>query len=371
MKLFNEIKRTRVKQSSHTESNYCFLNESSWKWVDYYRNQVEEWYSRFPDDLDFYRQFTSRKDWHHASAFFELYTFTLFSKLGFKVSYHGSIGSRKIDLVLMSDSIKILIDCVLSGEPNQNQSIERIEKQIEDIIEEVQSPFYWIAANFIRTSDQTPKLSRIRSNLQSEIASLNLEIGETKTMVWSDEHWIIEFSFFKKDPPDERSLGSVVSSQRGGFVDGPSMSILRRTLNSKRGSSYDVRCPYIIAVNSYNLTLYDELIKGVLFGDMNISGFTNNLFVEHPFFYKDRPQNTSVSGILLVRGLYSSNMGIVNIALWENPWSKYPIPQELKSLSRHVPKLNNSNEIEKIEFIQGLKPWEILEIEERYFDYDH
>ncbi len=368
MKLFDDIKRTRVKQSNHTESKYSFLNESSWKWVDYYRNQVEEWYSKFPDDLDFYRQFTSTKDWHHASAFFELYTFALFSKLGFDVNYHESIGSRKIDLVLVSDSIKILIDCVLSGEPNLNQSIERIEKQIEDIIEEVESPFYWIAADFIRASAQTPKLSRIRSNLQSEIASLDLEIGEIKTMEWSDENWIIEFSFFKKDPPVERSLGSVASSQRGGFVDGPSMSILRRTLNSKRGSSYDVSCPYIIAVNSYNLTLYDELIKGVLFGDMTILGFNNNLFVDHPFFYNNQPQNTSVSGILLVKGLYSSNMGIVDIALWENPWSKYPILQELKGLSRHVPKLNSSNEIEKIEFIRGLKPWEILEIEERYFE---
>ncbi len=66
MKLFDDIIRTRVNQSSHTESKYSFLNESSWKWVDYYRNQVEEWYSKFPDDLDFHTQFTSRSDWQHS-----------------------------------------------------------------------------------------------------------------------------------------------------------------------------------------------------------------------------------------------------------------------------------------------------------------
>ena len=371
MKLFDDIIRTRVNQSIHTESKYSFLNESSWKWVDYYRNQVEEWYSKFPDDLDFHTQFTSRSDWQHSSAFFELYTFALFSKQGFDVSYHESIGSRKIDLVLVSDSIKIYIDCVLSGEPNLNQSIERIEKEIEDIIEDIQSPLYWISANFISTSDRTPKLSRIKSKLKSEVASLDLEIGEIKKVLWSDKNWLIEFSFVKKDPPVERSLGSIVSSQRGGAVDGPSMNILRRTLNSKRGSSYGVTYPYIIAVNSYNLTLYDELIKGVLFGDMKVRGFNNNLYVENPFFYKNQPQNTSVSGILVVKGLHASNMGIVDLALWENPWSKNPVSQEFKDIGRYVPRLNVSNQVENIEFIKGLKAWEILEIEERYFDYDH
>ena len=147
--------------------------------------------------------------------------------------------------------------------------------------------------------------------------------------------------------------------------------ILRRTLNSKRGSSYGVTYPYIIAVNSYNLTLYDELIKGVLFGDMKVRGFNNNLYVENPFFYKNQPQNTSVSGILVVKGLHASNMGIVDLALWENPWSKNPVSQEFKDIGRYVPRLNVSNQVENIEFIKGLKAWEILEIEERYFDYDH
>ena len=372
MKLFEDLVRTRTTQSGHRESKFQFLNESSWEWVEYYREVVEEWYSEFPDDLDFHNQFTSRNDWQHASAFFELYIYTLFRKLGYRVYYHQSIGSRKMDLTIEKESShKIMADCVLSGEPNLDLSIEKIEREIEDIIEAVHSPTYWISVDFLRTSMTTPKLSAIRRTIEEELSSLSLEIGEEKTITWWDDIWTIELSFFKKNPPTERSLGFVASSQRGGAVDGPSMKILRRTLNSKRGSNYGVDCPYIIAVNSSNITLYSDLVKGVLFGDIKVPGFNNNLFVKNPFFYMDKPQNTSVSGILIVKGLYSSNMGVVEIELWDNPWCRHPIPDDLLDLTRYIPKVDESGRMEKIESRPGKKPFEILDIKENYINYDH
>ena len=368
MELFENRPRSRKKQSKHREASYNFLNESSWDWVDYFRAVVNNWYSEFPDDKSFYKQFTSSDDAQHASAFFELYMFTLCRKLGYNVKYHEPVGSRKMDLTLEKEATKILSDCVLSGTPNLDQSIELIEKEIQDIIEDIDSPFYWISIHFLKTSNQTPKLSQIKRTIENELLSIDLEVGERKILNWSEGNWEIEFVLFKKSPPTKRSLASVIPSRGGGNINGPSMRTLRRTLNSKRGRSYDVDCPYIIAINTSNIALNDELIKGTLFGDMQISGFSNNLHLTNSFFYRGKPQNTLVSGVLIVNGLYSSNVGAVNISLWKNPWARHPISNELDGLTQYIPKLNNLGLIEKIEMELGQRACDLLEIKENYLN---
>lgn len=371
MKLFKDFERSRKVQSEHREPRYKFLNESSWDWVEYYRSVINEWYQIFPYDNSFYQSFTSDNDVHHASAFFELYMFMLFHKMGYEVRYHQPIQRRKIDLTLIKDEVKMRSDCVLSGEPNLDRSIELIEKEIQDIIERIKTPQYWIGVRFLRTSQQTPKLSRIRAILENEVKSLDLEIGEIRTRRFSEGKWTIDFLFSKKSPPVERSLASVISSQRGGFIDGTSMAILRKTLDTKRGKNYLVQCPYFICVNTSNFALYDELIKGALYGKQEIEGFRNDLFLEDAFFYRDEPRNTSVSGVLIVHRLYESNMGSVKMSFWENPWAKYSLSNTIQDLTRFHPILNSERKIEKIEIIHGKKAYELLEIEEHYHTYDH
>ena len=362
--LFDSFIRTRTTRSDHRESTYKFLNESAWPSAEYFRNVICEWYKFFPKDYSFFQQFTSLNDNQHYSAFFELYMFTMCRKLGYEVDYHQPIGTRKIDLTLKKGNLVIQSDCVLSGEPNVNHSILSMEKEITDIIEQIESPLFWISIDFVTTSSKMPRVSRIRKMVENEVAKLEKGDSDTNRISYSEDEWEISFRFRHKSPAVQRTLGSVSTSQGGGFIDGKSMEVLRKTLNAKRGSTYGVETPYVIAVNSMNWSLNFELIKGVLFGNMPIDGYQSNLFVKNPFFYMNEPQNTTVSGIIITHGLCSFNMSSVKIELWENPWAKYPITNELIELPRNVPIINNSGTVEKIIRRPGKKVNDILGIEE-------
>ena len=91
--------------------------------------------------------------------------------------------------------------------------------------------------------------------------------------------------------------------------------------------------PYIICVNSTDFYLDDISIEQTLFGTRSEEGF---------FICNDKPQNTSVSGILLIRGLVPWNLHVLSSSLWHNPWAKYPLPKDTLLTDQHFYEVSNS-----------------------------
>lgn len=370
-KLFDTFERNRASPSKHSEPSYQFLNQSNWSWVNYFRTKIEEWYEHFPRDPSFYAQFTSKIDQQHNSAYFELYIYSLVRKSGYDVTYHQLIGKRRMDLTFLHNQSPIFIDCTLSGIPNIDPIIERIENEIEDIIESIKSPNYWISVRFDSANRNRPNFKLFKQFIHDALTSMQSRTESDNEFEWHYDGWIIAIDIDRKTTISETTIASVLTSQGGGFIDEPSMKILRRTLDAKRGSSYQVQGPYVIAVNIHNMMLSTENILGALFGKVDITQYSNNLSVKYPYFFNNNmSQNTSVSGILIVKGLYSSNMGSVRMELWENPWAKFPIEEGIINVTRISPKIDSMNRIIEVNVIEGKQPFEILGIEQSYLTDD-
>lgn len=369
-KLFGTFERQRSSPSKRREASYQFLNQSNWSWVKYYRSVIEEWYQYFPRDRNFYTQFTSNLDEQHNSAYFELFMFSLLRKAGYDVTYHQQIENRKIDLSFVFNQSPIYIDCILSGVPNTDPIIEKIEEEIEDLIEDIKNPILWISVRFQSTNRKKPNLKLLKKFLTESIDEMQLSPENDTEFTWYNGGWIIEIEMNRKTIDSETTIASVSTSQGGGWLDEPSMKTLRRTLNYKRGRSYKVEGPFVIAVNTHNMMLSTDDIFGTLFGTIDTINYKNNLSVEYPYFFFNIPQNTSVSGILIVKGLYSSNMGSVAMELWENPWAKYPLKDDVLNVTRITPVIDFSNRIIEIKVKNGQQPYEILGIEQNYHNYD-
>jgi hypothetical protein len=365
-KLFDTFERIRASPSKHSEPSYHFLNQSNWSWVNYFKTVIEEWYEHFPRDPSFYAQFTSKIDQQHNSAYFELYMYSLVRKSGYNVTYHQLIGNRRMDLTFLYNQAPISIDCTLSGIPNIDPIIERIENEIEDIVESLKSPNYWISVRFDSANRNRPDFKLFKKFIDDALTSMQTRSDSNNEFNWHHKGWIIAIEFDRKTILSETTIASVLTSQGGGFLDEPSMNTLRRTLDSKRGSSYKVQGPYVIAINIHNMMLSTEHIVGALFGKVATTKYSNNLSVKHPYFYNNIPQNTSVSGILIVKGLYSSNMGSVRMELWENPWAKFPIEEGILNVTRISTKIDSLNRITEVNVIEGKQPFEILGIEQSY-----
>lgn len=366
--LFDDSVRNRTTQADHSESKFNFLNTSSLDWVSYVRNILNLWYTNFPKDLNFYRQFTSKRDNEHLSALFELFTFTVFQKIGFEVAYHYEIGDRKVDLCLKKNDVKILLDCAINGEPNFNHRLEKISNNILDAIESIHDKSVFINVNFIKSSNSNPSTSKIIKELNLIIRNLtNIGKGHQSQIVIEDSGWEVEFEIFKKRKPSSRVLGANASIQEPGFVEFPSMEKLRTTLDKKRGKNYLVNSEFIIAVNPINSTLLDSSIKGALYGHA-IDSNLNIKTLDNSFFYSERrkrEQNTSVSGVIIVKNLFVANFNKADIQLWINPWAKYSLNSELFPFKVFNPILRD-NKIVKFEKKVGKTSNEILGIKLNY-----
>lgn len=231
--LFDTFERTRTTKSEYDESMYNFINESAWDFVEYYRTVINSWYQYFPADKNFIKQFKSCDNRQHQSAFFELFMFSLFRNTGYQVEYHSPVGKRKIDLkVSACNDSGIYIDCTLSGEPNIDHSIQKIEEGIKKAIEAIDSPCYYVIVYIASGRKNYPKVSKLFEEISYRLKKLEDGTENPQNFTWENNGWYISIRFQKKSSLSDTTIGSYLSSQGGGFIDGPSYDILANTLNS-------------------------------------------------------------------------------------------------------------------------------------------
>lgn len=63
-----------------------------------------------------------------------------------------------------------------------------------------------------------------------------------------------------------------------------------------------------------------------------------------------------------------SSMGVADVNLWHNPYSAYPIERNLFKVNQVIPKETEIYKADSIDFIEGKKSFEILQIKEYYLN---
>lgn len=360
--LFDDFKRTDGARASHTSSAYDFLNKSAWKAASYVRDKVTEWACDFPIDKDFVARFTSRDDKEHAGAFFELITFQLLRHHGYKVSFQThsvADSSRRPDFTAYKRKQEILIaECTLSGLPNHNPGTERLENEIKEIIESIPSPQYYVNVEFERAGTASIAKNKIITFVKKVIGAGQQPITsliDLNKWIMEEGEWKIIFSLIPKPKGRPRTLG-INGSGGAEIID--SISPLRNSLNRKRASKYGtLHLPYLICLNSFDMYL-DEI------------DIMQTLFYEDGYWKcNGRPQNKTVSGILLFKDLGRWSLDSARPVLWHNPWAENPIKTTLLNVDQYI--FNDTDQLFPTrKLIQGKGIGEILHIDSDYLSQD-
>jgi hypothetical protein len=89
MSLFEKKERTLDGPAKYNVDTYQYYNDSARQDMEVIRQLLEKWFSHYPDDekQDLKTRFQASFD----AAFYELYIYTLFTKLGFSLSIHPDI----------------------------------------------------------------------------------------------------------------------------------------------------------------------------------------------------------------------------------------------------------------------------------------
>lgn len=321
--LFDSYDRTMVGPSNYQTPTYEFLNQTAESRFSKIRDTLESWYGCFPVSgrTEFLGRFRSNDNRHFLGALLELFTHRLFSVLGFQVTRTDGA----CDFLASSNEREFLIECTLSGDPLANEMADQHVNLICDKLDVLKSRFF-INLLVSKIGSQSPadgKLVRWLDKKINEITNHQIknEFFEEDTAVnwmFNTNGWQIEISLISKNKAteDSKSMGIIVNGPAQ-FIS--SERFLFNALHDKRQARYgEMVKPYVIVVNSLDPTIDETSIIQTL--------FDTNSNAEYGFFgNSNNKKNTSVSGVLVLKGLYAMSIANPTIAYWLNPWAKYPL----------------------------------------------
>lgn len=351
-RLFEQFERTNTAFSDYRTSMFEFFNRTAREEFSSIRNILEAWYVDFPkkDQAEFLGRFRSNNKLHLLGALLELFTFRLFNSIEFEIDRTV----ESCDFTAFKNGSQIFLECTLSGDPLSNDMVEQHVNLICDRLDNLKSQFF-LNLSVEKFNKESPAYGKLTRWLESKIAEVDYREVEQKlaisssvtNWVFNSNGWVIKISLIPKGNASEESRNmGIIDSGNWGFID--SGKFIYDAIHDKRPSKYGkMNKPYIIIVNSLDPTLDDYSITQALY---------RHSASEFGFYGNSKHQkNSSVSGILIIKGLYMTSIANPKLQYWPNPWAKNPLelPFDQKVLSKAEPSFAFTT-------IKGLTPNEIF-----------
>ena len=130
MSLFDTIRRDDIRAKFYSEPDFRYLNFSARPGVQRIRETVDDWFSRYPEACraEFRARFREADDYHHRSAFFELFLHELLLRLRCQIEIHPKIEGvpRRPDFRFRSaDGTCCYLEAVLATDETREETAAR------------------------------------------------------------------------------------------------------------------------------------------------------------------------------------------------------------------------------------------------------
>jgi hypothetical protein len=178
MKLFDGISRADKTPARSQRAPSSTSNRSARPEVERIRELLEAWFDEYPDDekQKLRNGFQNREYSEYLGAWWELYVFTPYRTLGYSVDVHPVIsGSRhRPDFLISSSETSFYVECTAvspaahSGEPNLKG-----QHWIQDCINEVQNPNFYVDLRIEQFGTQQPRRNNIKRQLSAWLSDLD------------------------------------------------------------------------------------------------------------------------------------------------------------------------------------------------------
>ncbi|WP_133055954.1 hypothetical protein [Mycolicibacter longobardus] len=159
----------------YTDSSYhllCRAPEPHWTHV---RETLEAWYADFPDpNGDLLARFRQDDPRQHESAWWELYVFTLFRRLGYAVEVHPKVdgSSRRPDFLATRNNSSLYIECAALFD-STIAAEEDGEAFLKDCINATRSPDFGFSLRVDRRGTKRPRQTQVTRRLENWLATLD------------------------------------------------------------------------------------------------------------------------------------------------------------------------------------------------------
>ncbi len=352
---------------------FTYLNRSARVVEGRVREVLEAWFSRYPvaEHADLRGRFRSKNDFHHLSAFFELFLHELLIRLDCRVEIHPRLSgdaTRHPDyLVKSAKRGPFYIEAVVVSDETAEQAAARARmNDVYDVLNRMESPDFFVGMKLKGAPKTSPPAKRIKSFLAERIRLLDpdkmtdlFDAGGFDALPhWRYEHggWQIDFfpipkSADKRGKTGVRPLGLWFHE----FTLVTTHQAVRNAIVSKGGRYGDLDLPYIIAVNVCGHPWDDTDAMEALFGteqwtvDFTQSGETKvepTRARDGAWVNESGPRYTRISSVLMVNHVTPWHISERHVRLWHNPRAQRPYDSELTCLPQA---LLQGNRMEMVE----------------------
>jgi hypothetical protein len=312
------------------------------------RDELEAWFDAFPAQgkTDLRKRFVARAAQQHYPAWWELYLFTLFSRLGFEVEVHPETGVRRtrpdFRCTRADTSFYLEATTVFSGIVEEGRHPER-EAWILDLVSEARNPNFFVHLAFRAVGTERPKRAEIVKPIERWLATLDPDAVEPtlrdnpEALELAVRDWIIELTPIAVRPEargreGHRLLG--MGPMSSGFVN--DVEQLRDSLERKFSRYGSLDAPLVVGVLMMSGSVDRETVEQALFGNEAIQFSTSNPEEYHMIRKRNGawvkgpgPAATAISAVAVASRLRPWTCASHLPELWLHPWARAPLTCEL------------------------------------------
>lgn len=176
--LFDSIERTYLEAAKHNENTYDYYNISARTDITKVRDALEGWFSRYPKEEK--KELMSRFKKDFDSAFYELFLYELFSKLGYKIIIHPDLRSspKKPDFLISKDDLEIYVEAkVVKNKTKEQEAFERKINEFYDNLNKLNSENFLLhIESFNILTQKQPSTKGIITHIEQELKKINPDI---------------------------------------------------------------------------------------------------------------------------------------------------------------------------------------------------
>lgn len=344
--LFDDLVRSDPVPAGDDEDSFTFMNRVDQPFWSRVRDQLEEWFGAYPMDAaaDLAGRFRDSDSRQHFAAWWELYLFTLYRRLGYSVLVHPPVAgtTAQPDFLVVRGDEELYVEAavVFSGVVDEERHGAR-EAWIYDLVNKATNPNFHVGLEFDRLGMQRPKVTELIRPLEQWLAGLDPDevaaaidaAHEAPELYLPVRDWGLIFTALpiKREHRGKpgRLLGMYPSL--AGVVNDKEMA--RKTLNRK-GRHYGLPDkPFVIALLCMSSFMEEEDIEQAVFGSLAYQYYVNEPSREGQWVRQrdgfwmrgTQPRGTRVSAVLAATGLMPWSPARQIPRLWLNPWATKPL----------------------------------------------
>ena len=346
-KLFDESARSDSSPGRHTEKSFHFLNRRAGAFWERVRNHLESCYAAFPErhKRGLVNRLRDGDERQHLPAWWELYTFSLFDRLGYTVEVHPELpGSTKNpDFLVANGQVSMYVEAavVFNGDPNSDAW-----NWVCDCVNDAKNPDFMVDLEIPTEGKQRPTASKIIGPLEKWLATLDADqviadrdAGRALPRIeLRADDWVLDYTAAPV-LPDRRGIGgrliAIYPTRPANFAR--DIEHLRKTLKDK-GSKYSkldkpLDKPLVMAITTWN-SLDEFELTNTLFGSdvleipRNLQGAVRRFRKPDGYWRSGaRPRGARVSAVLFGDTMRAWLGASKLPELWINPWPLNAMPQ--------------------------------------------